>query len=109
MFPTIKTTHGNAERTANPRRLIAASLGFALSAILAFGTLTAPASADWVDPHRYPHYDDHHKNWHGGYYRAPPPVVYAGPPRTPYGYYPPPVVYGPAVGINLPGISINIR
>lgn len=40
---------------------------------------------------------------YGGYY-APPPVAYGGP------YYPPPpVVYGPGIGINLPGVSINLR
>ncbi|HEX3573599.1 MAG TPA: hypothetical protein VHU42_03270 [Rhodopila sp.] len=50
------------------------------------------------------HHDDHgHPGYGGGYY-APPPVVYGGP------YYaPPPVVYGAGVGINLPGVSINIH
>jgi hypothetical protein len=35
----------------------------------------------------------------GRYYPAPP-VVYGEP-----GYYPPPVVYGPGVGVVLPGIN----
>jgi hypothetical protein len=34
--------------------------------------------------------------------------VYAAPVGG-YGYYPPPVVYGPAIGITLPGVSIGIR
>jgi hypothetical protein len=40
--------------------------------------------------------------WDGGYYAAPP-LVYGGP-----SYYPP-VVYGPGIGIALPGIGININ
>ena len=45
--------------------------------------------------------------WSGGYYPAPT-VVYGSPYGSPYGY-PPPVVYGPGIGINLPGVSVGIR
>lgn len=82
-----------------------------LVAIFMLGALVAPARAEdrndhhWDDHHRR---DEHHRYYHnewrgGGYYRAPP-VVYGYP-----GYYPPPVVYGPGVGVVLPGIGINIR
>jgi hypothetical protein len=88
--------------TTSKRRLSAKlGAGFAIAAVLAVGVAVGPARADWHD-HRDHHWHDHH--WTGGYYAAPP-VVYGGP-----GYYaPPPVVYGPGVGINLPGINLNIR
>jgi hypothetical protein len=35
-------------------------------------------------------------------------VIYGSPYRYGYGY-PPPVVYGPGIGINLPGVSIGIH
>jgi len=62
--------------------------GLAISAFLVLGTFVASASAQVV---------------YGGPYYSAPPVVYA----APY-YAPPPVVYGPAVGVNLPGVSIGI-
>jgi hypothetical protein len=84
--------------------------GLAISAVLVLGTLAVPAHAQ--DYHR----DDHrggpqerrddrggHRDWGGGYYSAPP-VIYG----TPY-YAPPPVVYGAGIGIEVPGISVNIR
>ena len=72
--------------------------GLAISAFLVLGTFVASASAQVV--------------YGGPYYSAPPvygppPVVYAAPYSAPY-YAPPPVVYGPAVGVNLPGVSIGI-
>jgi hypothetical protein len=81
--------------------------GLAISAMLAVGTLAAPANA-----RTYYHY------YNGGYYRAPP-VVYGSPYRgayygspyyggSPY-YYPPPVVYGPGIGISLPFLNLQIR
>jgi hypothetical protein len=77
-----------------------------LSVALGFGTLATAARAD--DRHRDDRHDDRrddHRDVRGGPgYYAPPPVVYGGP-----GYPPPPVVYGPGVGINLPGVSINLR
>jgi hypothetical protein len=93
--------------TTSKRRLSAKlAAGIAISALLAFGTFAAPASADWN--HERGGYD---QNWNGGYYRAPP-VVYG----SPYGdsyygspYYAPPAVYGPGVGISLPFVGINIR
>jgi len=41
-----------------------------ISAMLALGTLAAPANAEWDGNHR-----EHHHHWNGGYYRGPP-VVY---------------------------------
>ena len=49
--------------------------------------------------------------WGGGYYRAPP-VVYGSPYYTPYAtpyYSPPPVVYGPGIGVITPGVRVRIR
>ena len=81
--------------------------GFAISAILTFGTFAGSA-----DARPYHHY------YNGGYYRAPPVVygsryggAYYGSPYyggSPY-YYAPPVVYGPGIGISLPFVGINIR
>ena len=94
-------------KTTSKRRLSAKlAAGIAISAVLAFGALTAPASArehhDWDRGGGY---------YSGGYYRAPP-VVYGSPYGSSYyGYapgYSPPVVYGPGIGISLPGISIGI-
>jgi hypothetical protein len=74
--------------------------GVAISAAL-LAVSAAPASARWDhEQHGW------HHGWSGGYYHSPP-VVY-GSPYT-YGYYPPPVYYGPTVGLNLPGVSIGIR
>jgi hypothetical protein len=76
--------------------------GFALSALLALGSFAAPASAQY--------YRGYH-NWNGGYYAAPP-VVYGSPYDGGYygsPYYAPPAVYGPGIGISLPGINIGIR
>ena len=91
------------------KRSLSAKLaaGFAISALLAVGTLAAPANA-----RAYYHY------YNGGYYRAPP-IVYGSPYRggyygsryyngSPY-YYAPPLSYGPGIGINLPGLNIRIR
>jgi hypothetical protein len=47
-----------------------------------------------------PRWEHHH--WHGGHYRAPSPEVYGTPYFVPYSYYaPPPVVYGPGIGLNF--------
>ena len=97
--------------TTSKRRLSAKlAVGFAISAILAIGTFSGSADAQYRR-----NYNGHYYN--GGYYRAPP-VVYGSPYRggyygsgyygSPY-YYPPPVVYGPGIGITLPGIGIFIR
>jgi hypothetical protein len=48
-----------------------------------------------------------HRGYGGGYYNAPP-IIY----DSPCGYYgncAPPVIYGPGVGIMLPGIMLNIH
>jgi hypothetical protein len=95
----------------SPKRRLSAKLaaGIAFSTLLVLGTFVATASAQ-------PHRDDHRGGDHrddrgrgdrggGGYYPAPP-VVYAAPYPAPY--YPP-VVYGPAVGIYMPGIAIGIQ
>lgn len=85
--------------------------GFVIAAMFApgmfaLGTFAVPAHAEWNGDHR-----DYHRNWNGGYYRAPP-VVYGSQYRSSYygaPYYYPPVVYGPGIGISLPGINIGIR
>jgi hypothetical protein len=74
--------------------------GAAIAAAL-LAVSVAPASARWDhEQHGW------HHGWSGGYYNSPP-VVYGSP--YAYGYYPPPVYYGPTVGLNLPGVSIGIR
>jgi hypothetical protein len=86
----------NSERRL-PARLGA---GLVLSAMFASGAFVGAANADgrW-DGHR-----DHYRSWNGGYYRAPP-VVYGSPYASSYygrpTYYPPPIVYGPGVGLNI--------
>lgn len=96
----------NISTTSKHRLSVRLAGSIAISALLALGAFTAPASADWDNDH-----GGYHHNWNGGYYHAPP-VVYG----SPYGYgyygspyYAPPVVYGPGIGINLPGVSIGIR
>jgi hypothetical protein len=91
------------------RRLSAkVAAGLAISTVLVLGTLVAPASADehrGGDHRGVEHRDGHGYDGHrydggrGNYYRAPP-VVYSAPYSSPYGY-PPPVVYGPGIGINI--------
>ena len=102
MFGTF-AAHGSPKRRLSAK--VAPAL--ALAAMMAVGAFPLTASAD--NNHNNDHHNYHHYNgWDGGYYR-PPPVVY---PYSGYGYYapayPPPVVYGPGVGINLPGLSIGI-
>ncbi len=81
--------------------------GVAIAAFLVLGTLAAPAGAE--EHHRGGGWDHHrgdrgHEGWNRGYYRPPVVDYYGGP------YYaPPPVVYGPSVGIYLPGLSIGVR
>ena len=69
----------------------------------------SPASASAQE--RYPDRGYRH-HWSGGYYRAPP-VVYGSPYRGRYygepTIIPPPVVYGPGIGIDLGGVGIRIR
>jgi len=88
------------------KRRLSAKLaaGIAISAVLALGTLAAPANAR------------EHGNWNGGYhdggYYNAPPVVYGSSYGSGYygsPYYAPPVVYGPSVGVSLPFIGIGIR
>ena len=98
---TKPTSHWSAKLAA----------GFGLSALLALGSFAAPANAQY--------YRDGYHNWNGGYYNAPPVVYgstyyngYYGAPPVVYGapyYAPPPVDYGPGIGIGLPGVAINIR
>ncbi len=91
-----------------PRNRLTAKRAVLLALAAAFlaGTFTASASAD---DRRGGHPDFHGRPGDRGYpprgdYYRPPPVAYGGP------YYPPPpVAYGPGVGINLPGVNINIR
>jgi hypothetical protein len=92
------------------KRRLSAKLaaGLAISTVLVLGTLVAPASADehrGGDHRGVEHRDGHGYDSHrydggrGNYYRAPP-VVYGAPYSSPYGY-PPPVVYGPGIGISI--------
>ena len=77
--------------------------GFVFAGLLVLGTLATSAQAQ---PRREEHRDvrrDYRHDDRGRAYYGAPPVVYG----TPY-YAPPPVVYGPGIGINLPGVSINI-
>jgi hypothetical protein len=71
------------------------AVGIILTAALAFGTFAGTAGAEehWRGRGEY----RQHRDWNGGYYRAPP-VVYGTP------YYAPPLVYGPGIGLNF-----NIR
>ena len=86
---------------ARAARLVAS---VAVAGIVAIGMTAGTAQARW-DEHRDEHRDGH-RGWSGGYWGAPP-VVYGSP--YSYGYYPPPTVYGPGIGINLPGVSIGVR
>lgn len=84
------------------KKPIAAAIG----AMLLLGAMASPALARWGDR------DDHRgrRDWDGGYYRRPPVVYNNGYGYGHgYGYYPPPVVYGPSVGVYLPGVNLNIR
>jgi hypothetical protein len=79
--------------TESKKRRSSAGLaaGVILTAALAFGTFAATANAEGRGWERH---NDRHREWNGGYYRAPP-VVYGTP------YYAPPVVYGPGIGLNF--------
>jgi hypothetical protein len=84
--------------------------GLIISAALVLGTIAAPAlaapdHAGWGDHDN--HRGNHRQGWNRDHYRAPP-VVYGGYYRGGYGYYPPPVVYGPNIGVSVPGISVGI-
>jgi hypothetical protein len=97
------------DTASKPRLSAKLAAGLAISALLALGSFTVPASAR-----------AHNHYYNGGYYRAPPVVYgsryrngYYGSPYyggSPY-YYAPPLVYGPHIGISLPfiGLGINIR
>jgi hypothetical protein len=65
--------------------------GAFLTAAHTFGLAGSAGAEERGGDHR----DYRHRDWNGGYYRAPP-VVYGSP------YYAPPLIYGP-------GLSINIR
>ncbi len=100
--------------TESTRRLSAKfAAGLAISAFLALVMCAAPASA--AGHHGGGHRGGEHHyggrgygNRGGGYYPAPP-VVYGSPYGSPYGYAPPPVVYGSGINIMTPGISLGIR
>ncbi len=77
----------------------------AVASVLVIAAFVAPAGADdHRDRNRGGEHQGYQHGWRGGGYYPAPPVVYGYP-----GYYPPPVVYGPGVGIVLPGIGINIQ
>ncbi|HLY55346.1 MAG TPA: hypothetical protein VKS60_07305 [Stellaceae bacterium] len=99
------------ETRSNRHLSLKLSAGLAIAALLALGTVAVPASADdhRGGDHRGGDYRGGHGygGWNGGVYVAPP-VVYGSPYYSPY-YNPPPVVYGPDIGIVVPGVSIGIR
>ena len=83
------------------KKPIAAAIG----AMLLLGAIAGPASARWDD--RDEHRHDRH-DWNGNHYRAPL-VVYGGYYGDRYGYYPPPIIYGPGFGIYTPGLNVIIH
>ena len=89
------------------RRSAKVAAGVAISAMLALGAFIAPAQAQWTDSYGYYHSGYRHY-YTGGYYRAPP-VAYSGYYGNGYGYYAPPVVYGPGISLSLPFVSLGIR
>ena len=95
--------------SASRRRLPARFTAGLLAAVVALGALAASAQAQpgpRRDEHRRPEIrrDRGRVERPRRYYPAPP-VVVGGPAY----YAPPPVVVGPAIGINLPGVSIAIQ
>jgi hypothetical protein len=83
---------------AKRRRTARVAAGVILTATLAFGTFTGDANAEGRGRE---HWDrGNHREWRGGYYRAPP-VIYGSPYYAPY--YAPPLIYGP------PGIGLNFN
>ena len=90
------------------------ALTVAIAAFVALGIGSAVLSAHAEERHDDrrgggDHRDDRGRGgggYGGGYYNAPP-VVYGSP--CGWGGCPPPVVYGPGVGIVLPGINLNIH
>lgn len=117
---------GNSKTTIGARPPVGRAGGLAFRAALvalAIGVAAGPAAARWDDHgghhdgdrHDHPgevrggFHDGFHHGWTGGYRRAPPVIYDDG-----YGYDPPPVVYapplyGPGIGIELPGVSIGIH
>jgi hypothetical protein len=91
-----------------PKHRLSATLvvGLALSACLVLGAVATPASAEIRRETGHGGHDHGNRGYgdRGGGYYAAPPVVYG----SPYAYAPP-VVYGPGIGINAPGISIDIN
>ncbi len=87
--------------------------GLAISGVLVLGTFVASASAE--ERRGIQHRGGGYGGYGGSYYVAPPLVYgspyynsyYGSPYYAPY-YYPPPVIYGPGIGISLPGIGISI-
>jgi len=84
------------------QRLLSATVatGLAFSAMLVLGTVATPAHAE---DHHDRRGDDRRGDYGSRGYYNPPPIVYGSP------YYAPPVVYGPGIGIVLPGVAIGIR
>lgn len=83
------------------------AVGLVIAALLAFGAIAESASAEGRGRGHDKY--DRHRNWNGGYYRAPP-VIYGSPygpsyyQRPYYGppiYYAPPLVYGPGLQFNF--------
>ena len=105
----------NRSKRHLPAKLVA---GLAISAVLVLGTFVASASAEehrGGQEHRGGGGGRGGYGGGGGYYVAPPVVYgspyggsyYGSPYYAPYDY-PPPVIYGPGIGVALPGIGITI-
>lgn len=77
---------------SKPRRSAAVAAGMIFAAAVAIGSIPGSASAE---QRGRDHRDNHHRDWNGRYYAAPP-VVYG----TPY-YYAPPLFYGPGLNIYI--------
>ena len=100
--------------TKSKRRLSAKlAAGLAISAVLLLGFV---GSADAGGNNNDHHWNNNNYNYNRGYgwsnYYVAPPVIYGTPyyaPQYAPSYYPPPVVYGPGIGINLPGVNIGIQ
>ena len=99
------------------RQVAKLAAGLSISAFLVLGAFVASANAEnWDTQKNSEKRERHHGRDEGrrGVYYGPPPVVYGSPyDGSYYGspYYPappPPVVYGPGIGITVPGVSINI-
>ena len=98
--PTPEATRETIEQQINP---LHGSLKITPARETGWNGVAKASAKERHGDHRGGERHDHERGRGGGYYGAPS-VVYGN-----TGYYPPPMVYGPGVGIVLPGASIGIR